>query len=152
MYVESDGGLDMTTPELYTVTVGTEDGMGNYTSVTFDVEVVEAKVSMAELEAEIASLEAVIDALETALQAADTADKTELLASIATLQGLIDDLEDQIAAAETLIDEQAADIETIQTQLAETGCGSTITLGSSIAVVSILSLVGIAALFLRKRY
>lgn len=148
MYVEDDGGLDFDTPDTYDVVVGIEDAMGNYTSVSFSVEVVAAKVSAAELEAQVADLEATIAALETALEAADAADKTQLLASIATLQGLVDDLQDTIDALQ-------ADLDTLQTDFdasQETGCGSTITLGSSLAVVSILTLVGIAAIFLRKRY
>jgi len=135
IYVSNNGGMTLV-PGTYTVEVTVEDVAGNSSAQTFTVTVVAPKLTLAEIQALLdaqtiteAEIQAMIDAQTiTAAEAQALIDAEQVLTE-AEIQALID-----------------ASI----TAIPETGCGSSINIGSSLMIT--LSLVlGAALVFVFKR-
>jgi hypothetical protein len=131
IYVSNNGGMVLV-PGVYTVEVTVEDAAGNSTSQTFTVTVTPAKLTLQEIQA---------------LLDAQTITEAEI-------QAMIDAQTITAAEAQALLDAQAlteAEIQAlIDASIPETGCGSSINLGSSLMIT--LSLVlGAALVFVFKR-
>ena len=134
IYVSNNGGM-VFVPGTYTVEVTVEDVAGNSTSQTFEVTVTPAKLTLDEIQA---------------LLDAQTITEAEI-------QAMIDAQTITAAEAQALLDAQALTEAEIQalidasiTAIPETGCGSSINIGSSLMIT--LSLVlGAALVFVFKR-
>lgn len=83
--IEDEGGLDLNVPGVYTVKVIVEDEAANYVEVSFDIEVIQARLS----ETEVANL---LEQQKEALEAIIDAQKDILDEQIAIIEGLIEDL------------------------------------------------------------
>ena len=134
MYVSSNGGMTLV-PGTYTVEVTVEDEAGNSTVVSFSVTVVPAKLTQAEVQALLDAqtlTQAEIQALINASQLTEAQVNALITAGVYT--------EAQIQAM----------IDASITAIPETGCGSSINIGSSLMIT--LSLVlGAALVFVFKR-
>jgi len=140
VYVSDNGGLIISTPNTYTVEVTIEDVAGNSAVVTFDVTVVAAPVIISQAGID-ASIQAAIDAA-VAAEIQDLLDAQTI--TEAEIQALIDAKEMTDAEVQALIDASIDDIPAV-----ETGCGSSLALGSSL--VLLISAFSAAGLFFLKR-
>lgn len=144
MYVSNNGGLNLTTPGVYTVEVTVEDAAGNATVKTFTVTVLndDKADEIADLEGQLTDAEADLAAAEAALAAAQ--------ADITSAEDRLDDLEAAVAAAEAALAEAQEAIEALQV-VPETGCGSAITGGSALFITLSLVLGAVLVVFIKKR-
>lgn len=137
MYVSNNGGLNLTTPGVYTVEVTVEDAAGNATVKSFTVTVLNDDKAD-----DIAELEAALEAAEAALTAAQ--------ADLTDAEDRLDDLEAAVAAAQAALAEAQDAIELLQV-VPETGCGSAITGGSALFITLSLVLGAVLVVFIKKR-
>jgi len=134
IYVSNNGGM-VFVPGTYTVEVTVEDAAGNSTAQTFTVTVVPAKLTLEEVQA-------LLDAQTI---------------TAAEIQAMIDAQTITAAEAQALLDAQALTEAEIQalidasiTAIPETGCGSSINIGSSL-MITLSLVVGAAVVLVLKR-
>jgi hypothetical protein len=136
LYVSDNGGLLPSVPGVYSVEVTAEDYAGNATVVSFDVTVKEARYTNAQIDDAVNAIDYLTpDQIQALLDGQD-------LLTEADVQALLDAQMLTTSDVQTLIDDTIA---------ANTGCGSSLNIGS-ILTMSVIVLAGTAALVLRKRF
>jgi hypothetical protein len=134
MYVSNNGGMTLV-PGTYTVEVTVEDAAGNTAVQSFDVTVIAPKLTEAEVQA-LLDAQALTQAEIQAL--IDASVLTE-----AQIQALIDSGTLTEAEIQALID--------AATEVPETGCGSSLNIGSSLFIVFSLVIGASIVFIIRKR-